>query len=424
VARYNGPSSFDDVAKAVCVSPNGTRVFVTGSASGGNSLDYVTLAYDGATGAEEWLARYSPKGGYDQATAIGVSPDGATVFVTGQSNVAGTSDDFATVAYDAATGSSRWTARYNGPGNGIDDATAMGVSPDGATVFVTGNSVGSHAVDDYATVAYDATTGAEVWSARYDGPSSSYDDATGLALSPDGSTVFVTGSSKGAGTNDDYATVAYDAVTGAQEWTARYVGPANSDQATAVTVSPDGEAVFVTGRSVQGGSYNYLTVAYDTATGDQEWTARYDGPGDGPDEANAIALSPDGSAVFVTGLSGGQGSSWDYATVAYDTASGSELWTARYNGPGNDNDDATAIGVSPDGGTVFVTGSSDGLGGLSDYATVTYDAATGTQRGVDRPTRGEALALALRPDGRGLFVTGALGGQYTDYGTVAYGLDP
>src|SRR5256885_10347870 len=92
-------------------------------------------------------------------------------------------------------GRSYGVERYNGQGNFGDAATALRVSPDGSTVFVTGSSGASSYENDYATVAYNATTGAQLWVERYNGPSGLDDQATALAVSPSGSTVFVTGTS-------------------------------------------------------------------------------------------------------------------------------------------------------------------------------------------------------------------------------------
>jgi hypothetical protein len=72
-----------------------------------------------------------------------------------------------------------------------------------------------------------AAPGARLWVARYDGPLHSYDAAHGLAVSPDGSTVFVTGDSWSGVTGRDYATVAYSAVTSRRLWVRRYSGPGN-----------------------------------------------------------------------------------------------------------------------------------------------------------------------------------------------------
>ena len=47
-----------------------------------------------------------------------------------------------------------------GPFYGIDAARALGISSDGSTLFVTGWSDGGATQNDYATVAYDASTGA------------------------------------------------------------------------------------------------------------------------------------------------------------------------------------------------------------------------------------------------------------------------
>ena len=109
----------------------------------------------------------------------------------------------------AVPGAKLWVRRYNGPGNGDDVASSVAVSPGGGTVFVTGGSTGTTSFSDYLTVAYNARTGERLWTARYNGPGNSLDNARAVAVSPDGATVFVTGASPAPESGSDYATVAY-----------------------------------------------------------------------------------------------------------------------------------------------------------------------------------------------------------------------
>jgi Beta-propeller repeat len=53
-----------------------------------------------------------------------------------------------------------------------------------------------------------------------------------------------------------------------------------------------------------------------TASVTQAWVRRYNGPGNGADSAYALALDSQGNA-YVTGYSPGSGTAYDYATIRY-----------------------------------------------------------------------------------------------------------
>ncbi len=101
----------------------------------------------------------------------------------------------------------------------------------------------------------------------------------------------------------------------------------------------------------------------------EEWIEIYNGPGNGDDYAQAIAADPEGN-VYVTGYSDGNGTAYDYATVKYDQ-DGNQLWAMTYDGPANGRDIAEAIAVSPNG-NVYVTGYSMGNGPGFDFVTIKY----------------------------------------------------
>ena len=130
---------------------------------------------------------------------------------------------------------------------------------------MTGGSTGVKSGFDYATIGYNAATGRQLWVRRYNGPDNSTDNAAAVALSPSGRQIFVTGYSHTATTNQDYATIAYNAATGRRLWVERYGGPGDNAPLSAVAVSPNGHAVFITGASYDprvGSGYAYATIGY------------------------------------------------------------------------------------------------------------------------------------------------------------------
>jgi DNA-binding beta-propeller fold protein YncE len=68
-------------------------------------------------------------------------------------------------------------------------ARAVGVSPSGATVYVTGTSGQS----SFETIAYGARTGRQIWARRYFMSSKDWAYAEGIAVSPTSGSVYVTG---------------------------------------------------------------------------------------------------------------------------------------------------------------------------------------------------------------------------------------
>lgn len=385
VARYDGPgTSFGpaaDRAHDVVFAPDGQTVYVSGSSyaaiPGLLSPDYATAAYDAETGRQLWLARYDgPVGGSDDQTALAVTPDGSKVFITGISTGKGTGSDFATIAYDAKTGEQLWLARYDGPASESDWGSALSVSPDGSTIFVIGLS---HTAGgpDYGIVAYDTQSGDQLWVAHYDGPGHGTDDPRAVDVSPDGSIVVVTGQSSGADSFADWGTVAFDAHTGDLLWNVDYDGPSGGiDVGDAVTTTSAGTVVVTGSTRTENRGANWLTISYSLETGEELWRQSYDGGGE-TDVPRAIRLTPDGGSVVVTGNSWGKGTDSDYTTISYDAATGEPVWSARYNGSASGLDIARDVTITPDGEYAIVTGQSVDSETGNDYVTIAYDAATG-----------------------------------------------
>jgi len=416
-AEANGEGDDADEAMALAVDDTGNSYIAGPSYGAAGGLDYALAKYD-AAGGQAWEARYNGPGN-DLDACYAIAVDAArNVYVTGQSYTSDSTRDYATIRYNAA-GDTVWVRNYNGPGSGIDVATAIALDGSG-NVYVTGKSPGIGAGDDYATVKYDPA-GTEQWVRRYNGSGNGDDAACAIALDGSGN-VCVTGRSPGIGTGDDYATVMYDPA-GVEQWVRRYDGPGSGDDA-ASTIALDGSGnVCVTGRSPGIGTGNdYATVKYDPA-GVEQWARRCNGPGNGDDAASAIALDGSGS-IYVTGTCFASTGDYDWATVKYDPA-GNERWVAYFNGTANSDDAAEAIAVG-DSARVLVAGSVASLGTGEDGVTLKYDSAgalleagryAGKRHGSDR-----LRAIALDDSGD-VFVAGLTNGPGVsqDFVLVKYG---
>jgi uncharacterized delta-60 repeat protein len=312
------------------------------------------------------------------------------IYVTGVSwGGSTTNDDWATIKYNSY-GVQQWVARYNGTGSYTDIANDMVVDGSG-NVYVTGWAYTYPNTEcgtpDYITIKYNAS-GVQQWLKKYDGASSD-DFSNKIAIDMLGN-IYVTGSSKSS-TNQDIAVVKYNSA-GTQVWVGRYDGPShNIDSATCIIVDNSGN-VIVAGKSFQtGAGYDYIVIKYNAA-GTQLWTKRYNGPGNSDDIPIGLG-SDNGGNIFVAGSSKGSGSNYDFDLIKY-SPSGTQLWEARYNGAANNADVVAGLVVDANG-FAYITGSTYITATNYDYVTIQYapdgvkmweKTYNGAANGIDKPS--------------------------------------
>lgn len=155
--------------------------------------------------------------------------------------------------------------------------------------------------------------------------------------------------------------------------TLRYNGPANGhDRANALALDAQGNRI-VTGESTNGSNNDYYTAKYSVADNSLLWERRYSATGSSGDRATAVAVDPAGH-VIVTGESSISG--FDYYTAKYHRDTGAILWEQRYNNGLTDSAKLVAVDSS---GNVVVTGESNPVGSsFPDIFTIKYAGSDGT----------------------------------------------
>lgn len=318
-----------------------------------------------------------------------------------------------------------WVKMYKRPGDSTGFGKDIAVASSG-NVIVTGNSFDTTHGYDFTTVAYDPW-GKKLWVATYNGPGNGLDSAKFITIDTKDN-VYITGISDS--TSQDIVIIKYDP-NGVKQWVARYDGPANgSDRPEGIALDLLGN-VYVTGGcevpNPGGGSprSDFVTLKYDT-NGNQIWAKRYGGLGS-REYANDLVVDSLGN-IYVTG-----DMDEDCATIKYDT-NGNQIWVATYAGPGDSYDGAWAIDLDPLG-NVYVAGHSGPnkypIMAWMDYLTIKYDA-NGTQQWIaryDGPGNGEEhIEDIVVDEGGNVYITGASAQYFSppsdrnglDYATIAY----
>lgn len=357
------------------------------AAAGG--LSFLGFVQNGTAGVQ----------GLGGVSALAVSADGAFVYA------AGTDDDaVAVLARDSITGALAFVAAaQDGVGGvqGMRVPVAIALSPDGASLYVASREEDAVVVFDR-----DASTGLLTFRqvvrdglAGADG----LDHASGVTVSPDGAHVYATGEH-----DDAVAAFARDLTTGALTFVELQrngvAGVAGIDRPSAVTVSPDGASVYVAG----GAADDLAVFARNAATGALTFVEeeRYGDSAHGVDRPNSIAVTLDGASLYVAGHDDD-----GVAAFARDTATGRLTFVEIEDKHGALSGLKGSFGVAaaPDGRYVFAVGENDhtvsALRRDAVTSGLTFVAAVRDGRlGADGLRK--ASAVVVSPDGLHAYVAG------------------
>ena len=202
------------------------------------------------------------------------------------------------------------------------------VIDEAGNTYVTGTTGSGPFAIDIVTAAY-GPSGTLLWQRTFDGPLHGFDQASAIALGPDG-TLYVSGDTQGADFFASVLLVKYEAATGTLLDSVVYTsGPQTSEYGGSVAVDALG-GVYVAG-GTGGDGTDALVLKFDSAC-DLQWQRTWDGAAFEPyslDSARYVRVDPNGDVVvLIHGVTGSNQP--DFVVAKYDPDSGATIWTTSW----------------------------------------------------------------------------------------------
>jgi len=346
-------------------APNGNQVWVarydstnyTGAHPTGLSLDHqsntvvtgsaVTVKYD-CNGNQLWALPYN----------------GAGVALDSSNNVCitGVASNYTTIKFSSA-GSNLWTQTFKSAGPCGAQTINISSSND---IYVCGYEFYSYIPFSHyvhaTTIKYD-TLGSPLWMVSAGQGTQGYVNIPEAQLDNVGNFYFLFNSDLGA-----YKTYAY---SGAGDVLWGVGSPtSNTGNVGCGVALGNSNNIMVTGKIHDNfdNDSSYGTYKINT-NGAYVWTNLYPQAPTTTNVATAIALDQRNN-VYVTGYSPGTNSGNDIVTIKYDN-NGNQIWLERYNGPGNGDDEGNAIAVDANG-NVYVAGYETTAAGGTEMVVIKY----------------------------------------------------
>jgi len=327
---------------------------------------------NGMTGEVLWSQHYASPEGVNEAALDMALDSSNNVFVTGRAQIGSQSEEALAIKLDTGSGNIQWIKTFGGSEATNDVSWKIVIGSDDNPV-ISGFVVEAGDIANYFTRKIDNSNGNMIWEKR--GPQAQNNITscgTWLSLMENDDVVMC---QRVFGSNGyDIFLARFAGEDGSTIWTQTFDNPTHSgDDPHDMICDADGNLVVVGVQDISW-NYNFMVVKFNGETGDLIWNASYDGPPGWYDVASSVARGPGGSIV-VTGLSDGTGTGWDWATVGFDGSDGSQLWEIRFDGPTSQSDEPNCV-IANDAGEVFVTGYGYGQDSNKDMFTVYYQVAT------------------------------------------------
>lgn len=143
-------------------------------------------------------------------------------------------------------------------------------------------------------------------------------------------------------------------ISAQENWVYRYDGAGDNDEANSVVYGSDGN-IYAAGYSIGQGTGKDFMVISLTQAGDTNWTYRYNGQGNGDDEATSMVYGSDDN-IYIAGYTTGSGTAFDIIVISL-TTTGDTNWIYQYNALDND-DIARSIAYGNDN-NLYIAGYSE-----------------------------------------------------------------
>ena len=347
------PNGIEEYSQSIAADSSGNVIVVGAGGSDYQNYSY-TAKYRAQDGALIW-ERFDTV--FPVKNPLAVDAAGNVILIGGGGRI---------VKYAAADGTSIWDRQYDIFGGNEGSLNSVAIDAGGNVIvcgFVMTGGLASN--EDYYTAKFSATDGALLWERRYNGAGNGFDNAYALTVDASGNAIVTGNSAFGFGLSQ--CIVKYAATDGALLWEKRVGSDSISLRPISIAVDPSGNVVVASDLDSIGPGSSSHTAKYDSATGSLIWENSYSEPR-GFNYTSSLAVDVNGN-VFTAGKSEGDDAYEDFFIVKYRALDGVLL--SEFREKANSSENYPPVIALDSSGHVLITGTTTPPNNLGeDYLTL------------------------------------------------------